>query len=155
MKLSDICGVTVETVEACIRRTDGKQMISVSAALQGVDTGTASRQMQKIAEEVLSNPEYAGYGFESSGISSYLTDAFEGLAVALVVSFFLLFAVMAVQFSSAVKPLIIMASIPFSFTGGFIALVITGTSLNVVSFIGLIMLMGGSRQQRYSYAGKD
>lgn len=142
VKLNDICGVTVETVEACIRRTDGKQMISVSAALQGVDTGTASRQMQKIAEEVLSNPEYAGYGFESSGISSYLTDAFEGLAVALVVSFFLLFAVMAVQFSSAVKPLIIMASIPFSFTGGFIALVITGTSLNVVSFIGLIMLMG-------------
>ena len=46
------------------------------------------------------------------------------------------------QFGSALKPLIIMASIPFSFTGGFIALVITGTSLNVVSFIGLIMLMG-------------
>ena len=49
---------------------------------------------------------------------------------------------MAIQFGSALKPLIIMASIPFSFTGGFIALVITGTSLNVVSFIGLIMLMG-------------
>ena len=49
---------------------------------------------------------------------------------------------MAVQFGSALKPLIIMASIPFSFTGGFIALVITGTSLNVVSFVGLIMLMG-------------
>ncbi len=142
VKLRDICGVTENKVEACIRRTDGKQMISVSAALPGVDTGTASKQMQKIAEEVLSNPEYEGYGFESSGISSYLTDAFTGLAVALVVSFFLLFAVMAVQFSSAVKPLIIMASIPFSFTGGFIALVITGTSLNVVSFIGLIMLMG-------------
>lgn len=142
VKLKDICGVTENKVEACIRRTDGKQMISVSAALHGVDTGSASKQMQKIAEEVLSNPDYAGYGFESSGISSYLTDAFEGLAVALVISFFLLFAVMAVQFSSAVKPLIIMASIPFSFTGGFIALVITGTSLNVVSFIGLIMLMG-------------
>jgi HAE1 family hydrophobic/amphiphilic exporter-1 len=49
---------------------------------------------------------------------------------------------MAIQFSSFVKPLIIMAAIPFSFTGGFLALVITGTSLNVVSFIGLIMLMG-------------
>ncbi|MDE7082895.1 MAG: efflux RND transporter permease subunit [Clostridia bacterium] len=142
VKLRDICGVTEKKVEACIRRTNGKQMISVSAALHGVDTGTASKQMQNIAKEVLSNPEYAGYGFESSGISSYLTDAFEGLAVALVISFFLLFAVMAVQFSSAVKPLIVMASIPFSFTGGFVALVITGTSLNVVSFIGLIMLMG-------------
>lgn len=142
VKLRHICGVTENKAEASIRKTDGKQMISVSAALPGVDTGTASKKMQKIAQDVLSNPEYADYGFESSGISSYLTDAFKGLAVALVISFFLLFAVMAVQFSSAVKPLIIMASIPFSFTGGFIALVITGTSLNVVSFIGLIMLMG-------------
>ena len=143
VKLKDICGVTRKTAEACIRRSNGKQMISVSAALPGTDTGSASRLMQSVAEKVLnSKEEYAGYTFESSGISSYLTDAFEGLAVALVISFFLLFAVMAVQFGSAVKPLIVMASIPFSFTGGFIMLVITGTSLNVVSFIGLIMLMG-------------
>ena len=129
-----------EEAEACIRRSNGKQMISISATLPGTDTGTASKKMQSIASGVLSG--YKGYSFESSGISSYLTDAFQGLAVALVISFFLLFAVMAVQFGSALKPLIIMASIPFSFTGGFIALVITGTSLNVVSFIGLIMLMG-------------
>lgn len=133
-------GVTEQVSEACIRRSNGKSMVSVSATLPGVDTGAASKKMQKAAEEVLK--EYEGYSFEQSGISSYLTDAFTGLAVALVISFFLLYAVMAVQFGSALKPLIIMASIPFSFTGGFIALVITGTSLNVVSFIGLIMLMG-------------
>lgn len=132
--------VTTEEVEACIRRSNGNNMISVSATLAGVDTGTASKKMQSIADRVLK--EYDGYSFESSGISSYLTDAFEGLAVALVISFLLLYAVMAIQFGSAIKPLIIMASIPFSFTGGFIALVVTGTSLNVVSFIGLIMLMG-------------
>lgn len=140
VKLGDICVPIESTQEACIRRTDGKQMISVSAVLPGQDTGSAGKLMQKISSNVLK--DYEGYSFESSGISSYLNDAFEGLAVALVISFFLLFAVMAVQFSSAVKPLIVMASIPFSFTGGFIALVITGTSLNVVSFIGLIMLMG-------------
>ena len=127
-------------VDACIRRSDGKKMISVSAVLPGVDTGTAGARMQEIAAGVLEN--YNGYSFQQSGISSYLSDAFRGLAVALVVSFFLLYAVMAVQFGSALKPLIIMASIPFSFTGGFLALVITGSTLNVVSFIGLIMLMG-------------
>lgn len=142
VKLKDICQITQTVAEACIRRSGGKQMISVSAVLPNIDTGTASDRMQTVAKNVLSKPEYEGYSFEQSGISSYLTDAFEGLAVALVISFFLLFAVMAVQFSSAVKPLIVMASIPFSFTGGFLALVITGTSLNVVSFIGLIMLMG-------------
>lgn len=139
VKIKDICTVSRAETEACIRRSNGQQMISVSAS-KNTDTGSASTEMQKLAAKVLEN--YEGYSFEASGISSYLTDAFEGLAVALVISFFLLYAVMAVQFGSAIKPLIIMASIPFSFTGGFIALVITGTSLNVVSFIGLIMLMG-------------
>ncbi|MBD5631645.1 MAG: efflux RND transporter permease subunit [Clostridia bacterium] len=143
VKLKDICGVTRIETEACIRRSNGKQMISVSASHPTLDTGSASKKLQKIAAEVLAEKaEYEGYTFESSGVSSYLTDAFEGLAVALVISFFLLYAVMAVQFGSFLKPVIVMASIPFSFTGGFIALVITGTSLNVVSFIGLIMLMG-------------
>ena len=132
--------VKEEYTEACISRSDGNKMISISAVLPGADTGTASDKMQEVATGVLAN--YEGYSFSSSGISSYLSDAFRGLAIALIISFFLLYAVMAVQFSSFVKPLIIMASIPFSLTGGFIALTITRTSLNVVSFIGLIMLMG-------------
>ncbi|MDE7452790.1 MAG: efflux RND transporter permease subunit, partial [Clostridia bacterium] len=138
--LKDFCSVLEEEKEACIRRSNGNNMISVSAVLPDADTGTASKKMSAVASAVLEN--YEDYGFEESGITTYLNDAFSGLAVALVISFFLLYAVMAVQFASFVKPLIIMASIPFSFTGGFIALVITGTSLNVVSFIGLIMLMG-------------
>ena len=141
IKLKDVAEVSDPyEVDACIRHSGGRQMISVSATLPGVDTGTAGKQMQAIAAAVLQ--KYEGYDFQQSGISSYLNDAFAGLAVALVISFFLLFAVMAIQFGSAIKPVIIMASIPFSFTGGFVALVITGTSLNVVSFIGLIMLMG-------------
>ena len=62
--------------------------------------------------------------------------------LALIISVFLLYAVMACQFESLLKPLIIMLSIPLSFTGGFLALAVSGISLNVVSFIGLIMLMG-------------
>lgn len=132
--------VTSELCDACITRSNGNQMITVSGVLPDYDTGTATNRMQAAAKEVLK--EYDGYKFSSSGISSYLSDAFEGLAVALVISFFLLYAVMAIQFASFIKPLIIMASIPFSFTGGFLALTITRTSLNVVSFIGIIMLMG-------------
>ena len=143
VKLKDILkggSVVVEETEACISRSNGNKMISVSAVLPNTDTGTATDKMQEVAKGVLK--DYEGYSFSSSGISSYLSDAFKGLAVALIISFLLLYGVMAVQFSSFVKPLIIMASIPFSFTGGFIALTITRTSLNVVSFIGIIMLMG-------------
>lgn len=143
VRLKDVLkggGVIEEETEACIRRSDGRNVITISATLAGSDTGTAGNIMQSVARQVLA--DYDGYSFESSGITSYLNDAFSGLVVALIVSFFLLYAVMAVQFGSALKPLIIMASIPFCFTGGFVMLVITGTSLNVVSFIGLIMLMG-------------
>lgn len=143
VKLKEILkGGTVkeELCEACIARSNGNKMISVSAVLPDVDTGTATDKMQEAAKKVLNG--YDGYSFSSSGISSYLSDAFSGLAVALIISFVLLYGVMAVQFSSFIKPLIIMASIPFAFTGGFIALTVTRTSLNVVSFIGLIMLMG-------------
>ncbi len=143
IKLSEILaedGFTIVDTPACIRRSNGQEMISVSASKNSTDTGSASTEMQSIAKKIIK--DYDGYEFEVSGIASYLTDAFSGLIVALIVSLFLLYAVMAVQFASAIKPLIIMASIPFSFTGGFIFLVITGTSLNVVSFVGLIMLMG-------------
>ena len=79
---------------------------------------------------------------KESGVQAYLNDAFKGLAVALVISIFLLYAVMACQFESLSKPLIIMASIPLTFTGAFLALTITNVTLNIVSFIGVIMLMG-------------
>ncbi len=141
VKLSDVLAEPVEVAEteACIRRSNGNGMISVSAS-KNTDSGSATSEMEKIATEVLK--DYEGYSFEASGVGSYLTDAFSGLAVALVISLFLLYAVMAIQFGSAIKPLIIMVAIPFSFTGGFLALVITRSTLNVVSFIGLIMLMG-------------
>jgi HAE1 family hydrophobic/amphiphilic exporter-1 len=138
----DSYGIIVEKTDACIRRSNGLNTVTITAQLSGTDTGTASNKMKAIANNILAAGDYEGYSFESSGVSSYLTDAFQGLAVALVISFFLLYAVMAIQFSSFIKPIIIMSSIPFCFTGGFLALVITGTSLNVVSFIGLIMLMG-------------
>lgn len=142
VRLSDIATFKEEFPEACIRRTNGMKMVTISADLPGVDTGTAGKKLKSLASEVLGCEKYSGFSLESSGITTYLNDAFGGLVVALIISFFLLYAVMAVQFNSPLKPVIVMASIPFSFTGGFIALVITGTTLNVVSFIGLIMLMG-------------
>lgn len=142
IKLNEIAEIEVSEESAQISRQDGKYVMSLSIETYGIDTGTASDEILVVANNVLSQEKYAGYLSSESGVNSYLTDAFEGLVVALIVSFFLLFAVMACQFESLVKPFIIIFSIPFAFTGGFLAIVITGTTLNVVSFIGLIMLMG-------------
>lgn len=150
VKLRDVATAEIITADTVIKKLDGLYTASITVEVYDLDSGTAGEMMEKAARGVLAEtyePEgktfaELGYEFRSSGVASYLDNAFGGLIIALIVSFFLLFAVMAAQFESVSKPLIIMSSIPFSFTGGFLALAITGMTLNVVSFVGVIMLMG-------------
>ena len=149
VRLRDVATITRTEADSVIKKEDGAYSITITAEVYDLDSGTAVELMREAAESVLAREcedgvTYAdkGYVCVSSGVATYLDDAFSGLYVALVVSLLLLFGVMAAQFGSAIKPLIIMCAIPFSFTGGFLALAITGSTLNVVSLVGLIMLMG-------------
>lgn len=150
VKLSDVAEITQTVADSVIKKEDGKFSVTITAEVYDLDSGTAIELMREAAESVLALPDgdsgktYAENGYEcvTSGVATYLDDAFGGLYIALAVSLLLLYGVMAAQFGSAIKPLIIMCAIPFSFTGGFLALAITGSTLNVVSLVGLIMLMG-------------
>jgi HAE1 family hydrophobic/amphiphilic exporter-1 len=71
-----------------------------------------------------------------------LTESFADLGLLLLISLILVYIVMASQFESLKMPLIIMASIPFAFTGVVIALLITGTTLSIIAALGAIMLVG-------------
>ena len=68
--------------------------------------------------------------------------AFRDLAILLILSIILVYMVMAGQFESLLDPFIVMFSIPFTFSGVFLAFVLTNTTLNVISFLGIVMLMG-------------
>lgn len=138
--LSDVAEIELQSRPALIVKENGDYLLTLSAQTAGLDTGTAGKMLSEAVAGVLD--AYEGYGYTEDGVQSYLNDAFGGLVLALIISVFLLYAVMACQFESLLKPLIIMLSIPLSFTGGFLALAVSGISLNVVSFIGLIMLMG-------------
>lgn len=131
---------SVNEVVTNINRVDGKYVTTIDVESYNADMGTVSKQVEKAVKEVLVN--YPDVTYREGGVAHYLTDAMAGLVVSLIAAFLLLYGVMACQFESLVKPFIVIMSIPFSFTGGFLALVITGTSLNVVSFVGIIMLMG-------------
>ncbi len=133
---------STESVTTVVNKKGGKFVTTVDVESYGLDMGTVNKSINEAVADVLSNPEYSGVSFEEGGVSYYLTDAMNGLVVSLIAAFLLLYGVMACQFESLVKPFIVIMSIPFSFTGGFLALVITGTTLNVVSFVGIIMLMG-------------
>ena len=123
-----------------IIREGGKNVVTLSAETAGIDTGTAGETFTNIIAEVLR--DYNGYDFKESGVNSYLNEVFEGLIVTMIIAFILLFAVMSCQFESLVKPFIVIFSIPLSFSGAFLALTVSGVTLNIVSHIGIIMLMG-------------
>ena len=138
--LGEVATVTSHYSPTIIKKENGKNLVTLSAEVSGMDSGSASRIFTNIIAEVLE--DYEGSEFRENGVNHYLIEVFDGLTVALIASFLLLFAVMACQFESLAKPFIVIFAVPFSFTGGFLALVLTGISLNVVSFVGIIMLMG-------------
>lgn len=131
---------TTDYVVSVVDKKDGKFVTTVEVESFGADTGTMSKRISAAVAEVLA--DYPTVEYREGGVAAYLTDAFNGLVVSLIAAFLLLYGVMACQFESLLKPFVVIMSIPFSFTGGFLALVITGTTLNVVSFVGIIMLMG-------------
>ncbi|MBQ7275980.1 MAG: efflux RND transporter permease subunit [Bacilli bacterium] len=138
--MSDVCDITLEENSSMIRKSNGKNVASISVESFGIDTNTATNLLIDSSKNVLK--EYDGFYYQSSGVSYYLTDAFRGLIIALIISFVLLIIILACLFESLRKPLIIIFSFPFAFVGAFLMILITRISLNVVSFIGLIMLLG-------------
>jgi HAE1 family hydrophobic/amphiphilic exporter-1 len=84
----------------------------------------------------------SGILVDVGGAYEDLTESFADLGMLLLVSLILVYIVMASQFESLKMPLIIMASIPFSFTGVILALVVTNTTLSVIAALGAIMLVG-------------
>jgi HAE1 family hydrophobic/amphiphilic exporter-1 len=94
--------------------------------------------VKKLAKETL--PE--GYHVTVPGSSQAFNESFHSLMGALVLGIFVAFMVLASQFNSFVHPAIILLALPFSLTGALLALWMTGTSLNIYSLIGILLLMG-------------
>ena len=138
--VGDVAVITRTEFSPVITKVNGKYAANISAEVEKLDTDTANRIILTALEEVIA--DYDGYTYEESGINLYMHEVLGGMIVALIVSFLLLFSVMACQFESLAKPFIVIFAIPLSFTGGFLALAISGLTLNVVSLVGLIMLMG-------------
>lgn len=138
--INDICTISHNVTNANIKRLDGEYVSTINFEIEDLTSGEATKTIEKVVMEVLA--DYEGYTYSKSGVSSYLADALKGLVISLVAAFILLYAIMSCQFESLSKPIIIIMAIPFAFTGGFLSLWVSGISLNVVSFIGLIMLMG-------------
>ena len=84
----------------------------------------------------------SGYSLEMTGEDETINDALEQLMLMLVLAVVFVYLIMVAQFQSLLSPFIIMFTIPLAFTGGFLALFLTGTEVSVIAMLGFVMLTG-------------
>jgi HAE1 family hydrophobic/amphiphilic exporter-1 len=137
--LAQIAKVSMGKAPSKIEHSDGKRTIGVSANAQGRSSGEVTADALKIAKNI-NFPE--GYGIELDGASKDQKEVFAEMGIALISGIGLMYFILVMQFSSFTAPLAVMFSLPLSLIGVVLALLITGGTLNLMSLIGVIMLMG-------------
>ena len=137
--LAAVAEVQLAVGPAEVRRIGQERVAVVSANLAKGDLGTAIDSLRQIVSEVQMPVGTTAF---LSGQSEEMTDSFRSLQFVLLLAIFLVYLVMASQFESLIHPFVILLTIPLAITGAVWALWLTHTTVNVVAYIGLIMLAG-------------
>ena len=123
-----------------INRDQQRRCVTVTAAIaEGNNVTLVSDQVTK-AVNAMELPE--GASIEFNGESEQIMDAMGQVMLMLLLGIVLVYFVMVAQFQSLREPFIVMFTIPLAFTGGFLALLLTGTEMSVIALIGFVMLVG-------------
>jgi HAE1 family hydrophobic/amphiphilic exporter-1 len=139
--LSEVVKLEDKSSLLTISRYNRERAITIFANMaQGKSQSDAMEFIQKVGKEIL--PQAEGYHIVLSGSSQAFKESFESLLVALILGIFVAYMVLGAQFNSFIHPITVLLALPFSVTGAFIALRITGISLNIYSMIGMLLLMG-------------
>lgn len=140
VKLKEVGSVVEEYAAPEIERENRQRVISVESTLgAGVALGDVVTEVNRL---LAGYPTPDGVDLEVGGTVEDQGDAFSDLLTLFVLIVILVYIVMATQFESLKFPFIIMFTIPFAFTGVFLALWITSTPLSLIALIGAIMLVG-------------
>jgi multidrug efflux pump subunit AcrB len=122
-----------------IRRENLQRLVEVTARLEGVDMGTGIAAVQKTVADLKLPPSIR---VEYGGTFKEQQKSFRDLTVVLILAVVLIFLVLLFEFRSFTAPVAILSSALLSTSGVFVALLLTRTSFNVSSFMGLIMVIG-------------
>jgi hydrophobe/amphiphile efflux-1 (HAE1) family protein len=137
--LDQIAKITMGKGPSEIEHKDGKRIITVSANVQGRSNGEVTADAMKLAKSMDFPP---GYGLALGGSGKDQAELFTQMTIALVSGIGLMYLILVMQFGSFTAPLGVMMSLPLSLIGVVVALLLTNGTLNLMSFIGIIMLMG-------------
>jgi len=137
--LRQVAELVPSTSPQQIKRQDLQRRVSLYAGAEGRPSGDVGSDVEKLIKSIDLPP---GYRFDVGGQQQDMNEAFAAAMAALGLAVLFIYFILASQFGSFLQPVAIMMSMPLSLAGVFIALVLTGTTLNLFSMIGFIMLMG-------------
>lgn len=137
--LSAVADVTVAEGPAEIRRHNQERVALISASTTHGDLGTAVADIESMLQSLPLSPLTTT---RVTGQSEDMKTSFSSMQFALALAVFLVYLVMASQFESLLHPFVILFTIPLALTGAVLGLWVTGTTISVVVFIGLMMLAG-------------
>jgi multidrug efflux pump subunit AcrB len=139
-RLDQVADISYDTGQTEIERDGLRQSVAVTARLSGSDLGTAIRQIRaQLAKDVKLPP---GMTVEYGGLYAEQQASFRELLQSLVLAITLVFLVLLVEFRSFAHPVAIVAGAVLALGGVLAGLFVTGSTLNVVSMMGMIMVVG-------------
>ena len=137
--LKDVTRIEERPALQSIYRTDRQRATTIAGNVaSGKSQDEVTAKAAEIAKQIL--PE--GYHITFTGNSKAFAESFQSLIFALLLGIVVAYMILASQFNSYVDPLVVLIALPFSFSGAFLAMYLTGRSLNIFSMIGFILLMG-------------
>ncbi|MBN2144851.1 MAG: efflux RND transporter permease subunit, partial [Candidatus Aureabacteria bacterium] len=137
--LSNIAKFEKSTGPVQIEREDQQRIVRIHSLLFGRDLGSVTKDLEEKLQKIVFPP---GISYAFTGSVKDQKESFESLGLAVILGILLVYMIMAAQFESFMIPLIIMFSIPFGFVGAIWVFAATGFSLNIATFIGLILMIG-------------
>lgn len=140
VKVSKISEVKNTQSLSSIHRLDQVRYISVSGQIEeGYTTTDVSNRVEKALKKI-DLPD--GYSIEYNGENETVMEALGQVMLMMVLALSFMYLIMVAQFQSFKNPFIVMFTIPLAFTGGFLALFLTGSDVSVIAMIGMVMLSG-------------
>ena len=140
IKLADVAVIEERAGMNSIARLQQRRYINVTATLDdSVNVTKATAEAEKLMQDVDFGDDVT-YTF--SGENEMIMEAVEQLVLMALLGILLVYLVMVAQFQSLKSPFIVMFTIPLAFTGGFMALVLCGMEVSVISLVGFVMLTG-------------
>ena len=140
--LSDVASITPDTTYGENDNLGAMPVLSVTANINHKDLGSATRDVQKVLQSMGELPR--GLTIEPIGLTNVLTETLDSLQGGLIVAIVVIFLMLAANFQSFKVSAVILATIPAVILGSLIILKLTGSTLNLQSYMGIIMSVGVS-----------